>query len=77
MIEGFQGEEHYARHGGTRFSPNAPAEEINQFVRELPEERKETFYELLKELSEAGLITLHNDGVLADGEGEVGGSDEC
>ncbi|WP_107728270.1 hypothetical protein [Desmospora activa] len=69
--------EHYARHGGVHFTPNASPEAINRFVNRLPEERRDSFYEVIKELSEANLITLHNDGVLADGEGKVGGSDDC
>ncbi|SMO68304.1 hypothetical protein [Melghirimyces algeriensis] len=70
-------QEHFARHGGVHFTPNASPEIINRFVKNLPIERRESFYEIMKELSEADLITLHNDGILADGEGEIGGSDEC
>ncbi len=68
---------HFALHGGTHFTPNASPEKINRFVQNLPPERRETFYEIMKELSRADLIALHNDGLLADGEGNIGGSDDC
>lgn len=69
--------EHFALHGGTHFTPNASLETINRFVQNLPLDRRENFYEIMKELSEANLIILHNDGLLTDGEGKLGGSDEC
>jgi hypothetical protein len=34
-------------------------------------------FQVMKELEAAGLITVYNDGLLADGEGKIGGSDEC
>ncbi|MFD1427118.1 hypothetical protein JOD24_001919 [Kroppenstedtia sanguinis] len=71
------GEEHFALHGGTHFTPQASPEEINRFVQDLPPERRENFYEIMKELSQADLITLHDDGLLTDGEGNIGGSKEC
>ncbi|GGE05738.1 hypothetical protein GCM10011571_03570 [Marinithermofilum abyssi] len=72
-----QQEEHFARHGGVHFSTNAPAEEINQFVNSLPADKRDSLYEVLNELGRAGLITFYNDGLLADGEGKIGGSNEC
>ncbi|QKG85781.1 hypothetical protein GXN76_15855 [Kroppenstedtia pulmonis] len=76
-MEDFNQEGHFARHGGVHFSPNVPAEQINQFVKDLPEHQRDSFYEVLKQLSQEGLITLHNDGLFADGEGNIGGSEEC
>jgi hypothetical protein len=70
-------QEHFARHGGVHFSNQVPPEEINRFVRELPPEKRESLFEVLKELEQAGMIVIHNDGVWADGEGETGGSQEC
>jgi hypothetical protein len=32
---------------------------------------------VLKELEQAGMIVIHNDGVWADGEGKIGGSPDC
>ncbi|MFC7440127.1 hypothetical protein [Laceyella putida] len=70
-------QEHFARHGGTHFRANVSEQEINAYVRSLPEEKRESMYEVMKELAAAGKITLLNDGVLADGEGRIGGSTEC
>lgn len=70
-------QDHFAKHGGTRFRMNASEQEINAFVRSLPDEKKESMYEVMKELAKTGKITLLNDGVLADGEGQIGGSSDC
>lgn len=69
--------EHFARHGGVHFENLVPPEEINKFVDSLPEERRESMYEVMKELEQAGLIRIIHDGLWADGEGNVGGSEEC
>lgn len=69
--------DHFARHGGVHFSNNVSPEEINQFVRQLPASKRDSLFEVLQELSQQGLITIHNDHVFADGEGFIGGSDEC
>lgn len=68
---------HFARHGGAQIEYNAPAEEINAFARQLPAEQRESMYEVLQALSQNGLITVVNEGVFADGEGNIGGSDDC
>ncbi|HEY8341842.1 MAG TPA: hypothetical protein VIK75_02375 [Calditerricola sp.] len=72
-----QPNEHFARFGGVHFRNNVPPEEINRFVRELPEEKRASMFAVLSELERAGLITVLNDGVFADGSGKIGGSDEC
>lgn len=69
--------DHFAKHGGVHFRNNVPAQEINQFVNKLPIDKKESFFEVLDELEQANLITIVNDHVFADGEGKIGGSDEC
>lgn len=69
--------EHFAKHGGVHFENLVPPEEINKFVDNLPEERRESMYEVMKELEQAGLIRILNDGLWADGEGKIGGSDRC
>jgi hypothetical protein len=69
--------DHYARHGGVHFRNNVSAQEINSFVQQLSEDRKETFFEVFNELERAGLITMVNDHVFADGEGNIGGSQDC
>lgn len=72
-----QQREHFARHGGVHFSSLVPAEEINRFVGRLPAGKRESMFEVLQELNRAGLITIHNDGLFTDGDGNIGGSDEC
>ncbi|MFS8578747.1 MAG: hypothetical protein LOD88_01815 [Novibacillus thermophilus] len=69
--------EHFARHGGVHFRSNCPPEEINAFVHSLPSHKRDSLFEVLSELNEAGLITLYNDEVWADGSGNIGGSDDC
>lgn len=70
-------EEHYARYGGVHFMSHRPPEEINAFVRQLPAEQRNSLFDVLKALEKAGYISLYNDGQWADGEGIVGGSDDC
>ncbi|RKD23021.1 hypothetical protein BEP19_12385 [Ammoniphilus oxalaticus] len=68
---------HFARHGGVHYEYNASAEEINAFVNQLPADKKESMFEVMQELSENGLITVFNDELFADGDGEIGGSEDC
>ncbi len=72
-----QNQEHFARHGGVHFTNNVSPEEINLFVRRLPAGKRESLFEVLQQLNEHGYITIHNDHVFTDGEGKIGGSDEC
>lgn len=67
----------YAKHGGVHLIVNAPEEKINQYVGQLPEAKRESMFSVLKELEKVGYISLPNDGVFADGEGRLGGSDDC
>ncbi len=69
--------DHFARHGGVHFSNNVSPQEINEFVRQLPAGKRDSLFEVLQELGQKGLITIHNDHVFADGEGNIGGSNEC
>ncbi|MBA4602900.1 hypothetical protein [Thermoactinomyces mirandus] len=69
--------EYFAQHGGVHYQTNVPREQINLYVRSLPEERRQSLYQVMKELESAGMITIFNDGVFTDGEGKMGGSDEC
>ena len=70
-------QERYARHGGVHFVQKAPAEQINKFVRGLPEDRRDSFFEVLDELRTAGLIEIKNDGVFADPYGKLHGTEGC
>lgn len=69
--------DYFAKHGGVHFENIADPSEINQFVNNLPEEKRESMFEVMQELKNAGMIRLLNDDVWADGEGEIGGSDDC
>jgi hypothetical protein len=70
--------DHYARHGGIHFRNNVSPQEINLYVRDqVAADKKETFFEVIDELEQAGLITVVNDHVFTDGEGKIGGSDDC
>lgn len=60
--------EGYLKYGGVRFRANAPAEEINRFVRELPEARRASLREVARALADAGLITLEHDFSTLDDE---------
>ncbi|WP_230199116.1 hypothetical protein [Risungbinella massiliensis] len=69
--------DHFAKHGGVHFSLNVPEEQINQYVSKMSKEQRESMYNVMNELEKAGYITIANDGVFADGEGEIGGSIGC
>ncbi|HHX51797.1 MAG TPA: hypothetical protein GX711_10200, partial [Clostridia bacterium] len=40
------------------FVKNVPPEQINSFVRKLPEEKRKSLYSVAKELSDHGLIQI-------------------
>lgn len=69
--------DYFAKHGGAHFENIAHPSEINDFVNNLPEEKRQSMFEVMQELKNAGMIRLLNDDVWADGEGEIGGSDDC
>lgn len=52
--------EGFLKYGGVKFRANVPAEEINRFVRELPEARRASLREVARALADAGLITLEH-----------------
>lgn len=60
----------YAKYGGVHFMQMAPVQDINKFVRELPDEKRDSLFEVLHELNEAGLIEIQNDHHLLDPMGE-------
>jgi hypothetical protein len=72
-----QHEDRYARHGGVHFLPNASAEQINDYIRNLPDDKRDSLFEVLDELNQAGLITIQNDGVFADPSGKLHGTEGC
>jgi hypothetical protein len=67
--------DHFVRHGGVHFRLNATPQEINHFVKKLPAGKRDSLFEVMEQLDNAGLITLVNDHVFADGDGVVGGGD--
>lgn len=61
----------HAKYGGVHFRQLKPTQEINEFVRSLPEQQRESIFEVMQELDQHGYIHLENDGALIDPEGEV------
>ncbi|MFD2368488.1 hypothetical protein ACFSO0_00430 [Brevibacillus sp. GCM10020057] len=73
-----QGEsnDHYVKHGGVHFRTHVSPQEINDFVRKLPAGKRESLFEVLDQLGQAGLITVVNDHVFADGDGVIAGGED-
>ena len=58
----YQIRDQHIKYGGVNFSNNVSPEEINRFIRDLPSEHKESLFNVVKLLDEAGLITVHTGG---------------
>lgn len=71
-----ENQEHFVKHGGVHFRTQVSPQEINNFIRKLPAGKRESLFEVLEQLDNAGLITVCNDHVFADGNGIVGGGDD-
>jgi len=67
--------EHFAKHGGVHFRTHASPQEINRFIRRLPAGKRESLFEVLDQLDQAGLISIVNDHLFADGHGVIGGGE--
>jgi hypothetical protein len=67
--------DHFVRHGGVHFRTNVSPQEINNFIRKLPAGKRDSLFEVLDHLNQAGLITIVNDHVFSDGNGVIGGGD--
>lgn len=50
--------EHIMKFGGVTFVNNVSEEEINKFIRDLPDDKRDSLAEVTKELRDAGLIEL-------------------
>lgn len=50
--------EKVVKFGGVVFHNNVDPDEINKFVRELPQQKKDSLFEVIKELDAQGLITV-------------------
>jgi len=51
----------YIKYGGIRFTLNRPEEEINRFVRDLGPAKKDSLFEVVKELRQQGLIDVDDE----------------
>lgn len=61
----------YARHGGVHFTQLAHTREINDFVRNLPEDQRDNLFEVIQALHNQGLIRIENDHEWTDAAGEI------
>lgn len=61
----------YAKFGGVHFKQTAPTQDINEFVRSLPESKRDNLFEVLQELDHVGLIAIQNDGHWLNPYGET------
>lgn len=49
------------KYGGVKFRNLVPPVKINRFVRKLPQNKKDSLFEVATELSEVGMIEILND----------------
>lgn len=70
-----QSQDHFVKHGGVHFRTHVEPAEINNFIRKLPAGKRESLFEVLEQLDQAGMISIVNDHVFTDGDGIVGGGD--
>lgn len=61
----------HAKYGGVHFTQLATAQDINDYVRTLPEDKRDSLFEVLHELDQQGLIRIDNDGSWTDAHGEI------
>lgn len=61
----------HAKYGGVHFTQLAPVQEINDFVRRLPENQRDSIFEVMQSLHQSGLIRVENDHDWLNPEGEV------
>ncbi len=50
----------HIQYGGVRFKNNVPPEVINEFVQNLSSDQKDSLFDVVRLLSENGLITLYD-----------------
>lgn len=58
----------YIKYGGMKFEQKAKTREINRFVNQLPEEKRQSMHQVVNELDEANLIELKNEVTTIDDE---------
>lgn len=54
----------HVKYGGVRFVNNVPPREINEYVRSLPPEEKESLFEVIQKLRQEGMITVFDGDVV-------------
>ncbi len=54
------GEEKYIKYGGMEFKAKADVRQINNFVENLPPEKKVSMFSVVSELQEKGLIEIES-----------------
>lgn len=59
--KGGREEKSFLKYGGVEFELKVPEEEVNTFVANLPEHKRESMYEVAKELSSRGMIEIPQD----------------
>lgn len=69
-------DDHFVKHGGVHFRTHVSPQEINNFIRKLPAGKRESLFEVLDQLDQAGLISVINDHVFTDGDGVIAGGDQ-
>ncbi len=52
----------FLKYGGVKFIPLAGPEEINAFVAQLPEDKRNSLHAVAEQLGKAGLVSFPNDG---------------
>ncbi|MGI6226796.1 MAG: hypothetical protein ACOYJ1_11140 [Peptococcales bacterium] len=60
--------EKYIKYGGMKFEQNVKTQEINRFVDDLPEEKRQSMHQVVHELDKAKLIDLKNEVTTIDDE---------
>lgn len=64
-------ERKHLKFGGVSFKNNVSPEEINEIVRNLPESERDSLFEVVNKLRDAGLITLYDgDNITIDRDQE-------
>jgi deoxyhypusine synthase len=53
--------ERVLKYGGVKFRNLVPPVKINRFINKLPQDKKDSLFEIASELSDAGLIEVLND----------------
>jgi len=61
----------HAKYGGVHFTQLAHTREINDFVKSLPDDKRDSLFEVLTELNNQGFIRIENDANWMDHEGEM------